>query len=231
MPLVPATSNGGRRGRSKRQPPAGYTPTKTSRVTDAYTPDRVTRVNNGQAAELSWQPKSSSRRSLVDHESFCELNLYSPNGSEVVAGNARHARNTANRKMSRGPDSRRQWPTLTNHPSIHPASAPSCGHSRPTNRGRPTTSDALQRIQRDLEPSQCQAQAARHPPSPGSLQLPAVAIPATTASRRPTVTTRPAILGSSPNFFLQTSSLRITLGRSSRVSPPDNGRRNDRPSS
>src|SRR5271168_4736199 len=48
-------------------------------------------------------PRKLQRRSLVDHETFRELSRYSPSGSDVVAGNARHARKTANRKMSRGP--------------------------------------------------------------------------------------------------------------------------------
>src|ERR1700753_356789 len=51
----------------------------------------------------SFEPRKHQRRNLFGQDSFREVTLYSPRGSEVVAGSARQARKTAKRNMSPGP--------------------------------------------------------------------------------------------------------------------------------
>ena len=48
-------------------------------------------------------PRNPQRRNRVDHDSFCYVTRYSPNGREVVAGSARHASSSEKRNISFGP--------------------------------------------------------------------------------------------------------------------------------
>src|ERR1035437_4622348 len=79
-----------------------YSDESGSRVVRRCARSSETKYTIGKSSAIL-QPRNPQRRSLVDQESFCEVTRYSPRGRDVVAGSARQARNTANRKRSFGP--------------------------------------------------------------------------------------------------------------------------------